>query len=147
VRRADLISAAVFVVLGLVTIFVAVPRYVARTAADGELSSAFMPYVAASLLTGAMVLLFLRQLRAPRANDDAPALPARSFAFIGTAVAVLAVAFALMESLGYLAGAVTLVAGFLLIVRAKPLVVVAAAVALPLALWLLFDKLLDFPLP
>ena len=54
-RRADLISAAVFVVLGLVTIFVAVPRYVARTAADGELSSAFMPYVAASLLTPAPV--------------------------------------------------------------------------------------------
>ena len=43
--------------------------------------------------------------------------------------------------------ALTIVAGFLLIVRAKNTVVLVAAVALPLALWLLFDKLLDFPLP
>lgn len=146
-RRADLISAAVFVVLGLVTMLVAVPRYVARTAADGELSAAFMPYVAAGLLTGAMALLFLGRLKGPRIDDDAPALTAGSWAFIGTAVAVLAAAFALMDSFGYLAGAATLVAGFLLIVRAKVRVVVGAAVALPLALWLLFDKLLDFPLP
>jgi hypothetical protein len=146
-RRADLVSAAVFVVLGLVTIFVAVPRYVARTAADGELSSAFMPYVAAGLATVAMALLFLTRLRQRGADDDVPALTARSWAFIGTATAVLAAAFVLMDTFGYLAGAAVLVAGFLLTVRARARVVVGAAVALPLALWLLFDKLLDFPLP
>jgi hypothetical protein len=146
-RRADLISAAVFVALGLVTIFVAVPRYVARTAADGELSAAFMPYVAAGLATAAMALLFLTRLRQRGAADDVPALTARSWAFIGTATAVLAVAFVLMDTFGYLAGAAVLVAGFLLTVRARAQVVVGAAVALPLALWLLFDKLLDFPLP
>jgi hypothetical protein len=148
VRRADLLTAALFVGLGLLTLFALVPRYVAQSATGGDLSPAFMPYVAAGLATGAMVLLFLTSLLGRRTPDGDPApLPARSWLFIGSATGVLAAAFALMETFGYLAGAGTLVAGFLLIVRAKIAVVLAAAVVLPLSLWLLFDKLLDFPLP
>jgi hypothetical protein len=148
VRRADLLIAAVFVVLGLVTIVAVVPRYVVQGGtADGDLSPAFMPYVATVLATAAMLLLALGHLRTRNDGADAAPLPARSGLFIGVATAVLAAAFVLMEAFGYLAGAATLVAGFLLIVRARLPVVLAAAVALPLALWLLFDKLLDFPLP
>jgi Tripartite tricarboxylate transporter TctB family len=147
VRRADLIVAALFVAVGLVTILVVVPRYVAASAAGGDLSPAFMPYVAACLATGAMALLFLTRLIGRTADADAPPLPARSWLFIGTAIALMAGAFALLDVFGYLAGAATLVAGFLLLVRAKIHIVLGAAVALPLALWLLFDKVLDFPLP
>jgi hypothetical protein len=147
VRRADLITAALFLVLGVLTILALIPRYVDAGAADGDLSPAFMPYVAAGLATGAMLLLLVTRLleRKPGAGDTP--LPPRAWLFIGTIVAVLAASFALMEAFGYLPGAAMLVAGFLLIVRADVKVALGAAVALPLALWLLFDVALDFPLP
>lgn len=146
-RRADIITAALFLVLGVVAIVALIPRYVDGGAADGDLSPAFMPYVAAGLATGAMLLLLLTRLldRRPGAGD-APLSP-RAWLFVVLIVAVLAASFALMEAFGYLAGAAMLVAGFLLIVRADLKVVIGAAVALPLALWLLFDVALDFPLP
>jgi hypothetical protein len=147
VRRAELVIAALFAVLGLVTIFVLVPRYVAGSAPAEDLSPAFMPYVAAALGTGAMALLFVTRLLGPAPAEDATPLPARSWVFIGSSAAVLAGAFVLMDLLGYLAGAAALVAGFLLMVRAGIKVVIGAAVLFPLALWLLFDRLLDFPLP
>lgn len=145
-RRAELFLSAVFVVLGLVTILVLVPRYVAGGLAAEDLSPAFMPYVAAGLATGAMALLFLTRLKSS-GNEDPTPLPARSWAFIGLAAAVLLAAFVLMDLLGYVAGAAAIVAGFLLMVRASVKVVLTVAAVFPAALWLLFDKLLGFPLP
>ncbi len=146
-RRADLLIAALFAALGLVTIFVLVPRYVAGAGPTDDLTPAFMPYVAAGLCTAAMALLFLTRLRRGTGDGGGRPLPARSWLFIGTAAGVLATAFVLMDSIGYFAGAAAIVAGFLLMVRAHLKVVIGASVLLPLALWLLFDKLLDFPLP
>ena len=145
-RRTELFLAAAFVVLGLVTMLVLVPKYVAGSVATEDLSPAFMPYVAAGLGTAAMALLFLTRLRSGDGEGPMP-LPARSWAFIGTVAALLAAAFALMDRFGYLAGAAALVAGFMLMVRASVRVVLAVAAVLPVALWLLFDKLLGFPLP
>jgi hypothetical protein len=145
-RRTELFLAAAFVVLGLVTMLVLIPKYVAGTVATEDLSPAFMPYVAAGLGTGAMALLFLSRLRSSDGDGPIP-LPLRSWAFIGTVAALLAAAFALMDRFGYLVGAAALVAGFMLMVRASVRVVLGVAVVLPVALWLLFDKLLDFPLP
>ncbi len=145
-RRAELFLAAVFVVLGLVTIVVLVPKYVAGSIDAEDLSPAFMPYVATALGTGAMVLLFLTRL-APGGGEDRTPLPARSWAFIGAATAVLVVAFVLMDTIGYIAGAAAIVAGFLLMVRASMRVVLGVTIAFPVGLWLLFDKLLGFPLP
>jgi len=145
VRRADLIIATLFAALGLVTIFVLVPRYVTNAGPAEDLTPAFMPYVAATLGTAAAVLLFLTRLR--RDDGDAAPLPGGSWVFIGAAAAIFATAFVLMDVVGYVAGAAVIVAGFLLMVRANPTVVIGASVVFPLALWLLFDKLLDFPLP
>jgi hypothetical protein len=147
VRGADLITAALFVVLGAVTIFVGIPLYVAGDAADGDLSPAFMPYVAVFLATGAMGLLFITRLLDRCADAGEPPLSPRASAFMGLSTAVLVASFALMEAFGYLAGAAMLVAGCLLIVRTDIKIALGAAAALPLALWLLFDKALDFPLP
>jgi Tripartite tricarboxylate transporter TctB family len=146
VRRTELFLAAAFVALGLVTMLVLVPKYVAGSVATEDLSPAFMPYVAAGLGTGAMALLFLIRLRRGGGEGPMP-LPARSWAFIGTVAALLVAAFVLMDRFGYLAGAAALVAGFMLMVRASVRVVLGVAIVLPVALWLLFDKLLDFPLP
>jgi hypothetical protein len=65
----------------------------------------------------------------------------------GTAAAVLAVTFLLMDVFGFLVGATAIVAGFMALARADIKVMVGTAIAFPVALWLLFDKLLGFPLP
>jgi hypothetical protein len=40
-----------------------------------------------------------------------------------------------------------LVAGFMILARAELRVIVGTAILFPIVLWLLFDKLLGFPLP
>ena len=138
--------AALFAALGLVTIFVLVPRYVTNAGPAENLTPAFMPYVAATLGTAAVALLFFTRLRRADGGDAAP-LPGRSWVFIGAVAAIFAAAFVLMDAVGYVAGAAVIVGGFLLMVRANLAVVIGASVLFPVALWLLFDKLLDFPLP
>jgi hypothetical protein len=145
-RRADLITAGLLVLLGLVTILVMIPTYVTGSARSGDLSPAFMPYVAAGLGTGAMALLFV--VRLARSGTDEPApLSGASWRFICTAAFVLGVTVVLMDRLGYLAGAAVIVAGFMALARADLKVIVGAAISFPVALWLLFDKALGFPLP
>jgi hypothetical protein len=146
-RRADLISAGVLLVLALVTIFLVIPTYVTGNGQNADLSPAFMPYVAAVLGAAALVMLLGARL-ARRVPDDAPPpLPKESWLFIGAAAVVLAATFVLLDSFGYLAGAAAIVAGFMALARAERKVVVGATIAFPLALWLLFDRLLGFPLP
>jgi hypothetical protein len=146
-RRTDIISAGVFLLLGLLAIFAVIPTYVAGGADDGDLSPAFMPYVAATLGTGAMALLLVARLVGRSADEEPAPLPKDSWYFLGAAAAVLAVAFVLMDFFGYLWGAAAIVAGFMSLARANLKVVVGTAIVFPLALWLLFAKLLGFPLP
>ncbi|MBN1238355.1 MAG: tripartite tricarboxylate transporter TctB family protein [Gammaproteobacteria bacterium] len=146
-RRADLISGALFVALGLVTILVIIPRYVTGGALGANLSPAFMPYVAAALATGAAALLCAGAIKRRAGADEPAPLPKGSWIFVATTAGVLAATFALMSYLGYLAGAAAIVAGFMGIARASVRVVVGAAAAFPVVLWLLFDRLLGFPLP
>lgn len=146
-RRADLISAALLVALGLATIFVIIPRYVTGSALGGDLSPAFMPYVAAELATGAAVLLLAGTIRRTADADEPAPLPKGSWIFVATTAGVLAATVALMSYFGYLAGAAAIVAGFMWIARASVRVVAGTAVAFPVVLWLLFDRLLGFPLP
>lgn len=151
-QRAELISAAVLTVLGLVAILWIIPDHVTIGMQSGELSPAFMPYVAAALGTAAMALLLVvriarRVAGTPDTDDAPPPLPRQSWYFIGTASLVLVVTFVLMSGFGYLVGAAAIVAGFMAIARARAKIIVGAAVSFPVALWLLFDKLLGFPLP
>lgn len=147
-----MISAAVLAVFGLVSLFWLIPGYVATSAATDDLSPAFMPYVAAALATGAAALLLvstiLRGRAAPAAAEvEASPLLSGSWLFIGTTVAILTVTFVLIDVFGYLPGAAVMVAGFMLLVRARWPIVIGTAIVFPLALWLLFDRLLEFPLP
>jgi hypothetical protein len=52
-----------------------------------------------------------------------------------------------MSLFGYLPGAAAIVIGFMGLGRARLRVVVGSAIGLPVALWLLFSRLLGFPLP
>jgi hypothetical protein len=97
--------------------------------------------LALSLLGG------LRLVRGAPLDSGTSWLSGPSWLFIGAATAVLATTFLLMQHFGYLAGAAAIVAGFMLMARARPKIVVIMTAALPLVLWLFFEKLLGFPLP
>ena len=114
---------------------------------NGDLSLFFMPYVAVALGVIAMILMLAARILHGRNNSESSLLPLASWVSIGTATAVLSVTLALMNFYGYLAGATTIVAGFMLMARARIWVVLGTAIALPVGLWLLFEKLLGFPLP
>jgi tripartite-type tricarboxylate transporter receptor subunit TctC len=119
----------------------------ANDAASGELSPAFMPVVAAALGLLAIVLMLVRRLAGPAAHSAATVMSRASWLFIGAAAAVMAVGFSVMSLFGYLPGAAAIVIGFMGLGRARLRVVVGSAIGLPVALWLLFSRLLGFPLP
>ncbi len=146
-RRTDLITASLLLALGLITLFVVIPGHVAETATTDDLSAAFMPYVAAGLGTLSMAMLAITSLARPHSGDRAAPLTKDSWYFIGASIAILATAFVLMSSLGYLYGAAVVVGGFMSLARADFKVTIVTAVLLPLALWLLFERALGFPLP
>jgi hypothetical protein len=107
-----------------------------------------MPYVATALATLAAALLLVTRLRRPTPDAEGSApMTGDSWLFLGASVVVLGSTFVLMDRAGYLWGASACVAGFMLLARARPAVIAGTAIAFPLALWLLFDKLLGFPLP
>ena len=134
-------------VFGLISIFWLIPQYVATSTQTDDLSPAFMPYVAAILCTAAAALLLATTIVRGAAVEEAAPLPKGSWLFIGTTVVILTLTFVLIDVLGYLPGAAAMVAGFMLLVRARWTIVVGTAIVFPVALWFLFSKLLEFPLP
>jgi hypothetical protein len=146
VRRTELITAAILVVLGLCAIGVLIPRYVDDASAGVALSPRFMPYVAAMLATGAALAAFVGALL--QRDDTLPApLTGASLRFFGACLVVLGGAYVLMSTLGYLVGGAAFVGGMLLVARAKPATIVVAAIVAPSVLWLTFARLLATPLP
>lgn len=142
-RRDELIVAVTLVVGGLLTIAVVIPRYVASAPLSGGLSPAFLPYVAAGLATLAALGVLLQCKRASAETSVARV----DLRFLFASAAVLAASYVLMTWFGYMIGAAALVAGLLKLARVKLVPLAIAAVAAPLALWLLFVALLATPLP
>jgi tripartite-type tricarboxylate transporter receptor subunit TctC len=120
---------------------------VATDVQERELSPTFMPYVAAAFGAAALALMLIARLAGGRIEAEQASMSARSWLFICLAAAVLAAAFTLMDLYGYFFGASAIVAGFMALARAKLWIIVGAGILFPVALWLLFDKLLGFPLP
>lgn len=146
-RKNELVTAALLVGAGFLAIAVAIPRHVAGTAVRGGLSPAFMPYVAAVLLTLAAVAMLVGALRHGHAGANHAGLTGADLRFLGLAALVLGGSYALMSLVGYVAGGIALVAGLLKLAGARPLTIVAAAVAAPAMLWLVFAVLFATPLP
>jgi hypothetical protein len=67
--------------------------------------------------------------------------------FLCAAATVLGASYALMALFGYVIAGAVLIAGLLKLARVKPVPLAIAAVAAPVALWLLFVELLAMPLP
>jgi hypothetical protein len=145
VRRTELLTAAVLVVLGLATILVVIPQAVDEAPVSGGLSPAFMPYVAAALGTAAALGWLVQLLR--HADPEPAAAERGDWRFIGLAVLVLGGAYWLMGVLGFVAGGAALVAGALALARARLATIAGVALVAPAALWWLFAHVLATPLP
>ena len=131
--------------LGLIAIFIVIPRAVVDAPASGGLSPAFMPYIAASLATLAALGWLASLLRG--ASADSTTAAEFDWRFVAAGATVLGVSFLIMCAFGYLAGGAVLVAGTLALARAKPATIILTAIVAPVVLWLLFGHLLATPLP
>jgi tripartite-type tricarboxylate transporter receptor subunit TctC len=128
-------------------------RAVARIDADanganrGGLSPAFVPIVAAALGLFAIVLMLAQRAGRDTMTLAESAMPRGSWLFIGTASLVMLVGYSAMTLLGYLPGAAAIIFGFMTLGRASSRVIAGCVIVLPVVLWLLFSRLLGFPLP
>jgi hypothetical protein len=147
VRKDELITAAALAVGGVLAITVVIPRYVAGTAVGGGLSPAFMPYVAAALVTLSALGILVGGLRHSDESASQARLTTAHLRFLGCCALVLGASYALMSVAGYVAGGIVLMAGLLGLARARLVTIVVAAVVAPTLLWLLFVELLATPLP
>ena len=147
-RRTEIIAATVLAAFSLVTILVIIPNYVAGGGHSSDLSPAFMPYVASGIILVAATVHGLKRLvRAhPDDGEEAP-LPAGSFLYLGSIAVTFVAAWIVTANFGYLIGGPVIVAGFMAMARARPIVVAGTAVVFPIAVWLFMEKLLGFPLP
>lgn len=146
-RKDELSIAVALVVAGLLTIAVVIPRYVVGSPIGTGLSPAFMPYVAAGLATLAALGMLLESFGRRDASAGSAGLTRANLKFLCACAVVLGASYALMSLFGYVAGGVALVAGVLALARVAPMTLAIAAVAAPVALWLLFVGLLATPLP
>ena len=115
-KRADIISAGVIAVFGLLLLFVVIPIWVPRHEEGGYgLGAQVMPRVTATLVTGLAVLFFLFRLFGRREQNDAekkedatPPIPRSSWIFLGTASLFIIAMTAMFTWVGFLATALNL---------------------------------------
>lgn len=145
-RKTDIVVASMLGVAWLVIALYVIPNYVG-TALAGTLSPTFMPYtvviIGLGLLTGVLVQRVLDKNSAP---GPAP-FDKRSAGFIAGMIATMFVAYFVIDRLGYLYGAPILIAGFMLLSRAKLWTIPIVAIATPFILWAVSWYGLTIPLP
>lgn len=149
-RRADLLAGALLVAFGLVVLLVVIPVWVPGHAEGSYgLRAQDFPLITAGAGTVLAALLVLRSLLAGggEGKEEAP-LEGRNWAFLAGAAAGLAAAFALFAFGGFWFGAPFTIAVFMLAMgERRPVALVATAALVPLAIWLVFWKMLGFTLP
>ena len=145
-RAVDCAAAALLAAAGFATIFVFIPMTVDDPGLD-DLPPAFMPEVAAVLMTTLAILLGLRTLWRRKGVEE-PSLGRRHASFVLLAILWLAAAFAAVALAGYLVGGAVAIVGAMLLMRIRrPLLIGGVACAAPLVLWAVFWQVLTIPLP
>ena len=145
-RAVDCAAAALLAAAGFATIFVFIPITVDDPGLD-DLPPAFMPEVAAVLMTTLAILLGLSSLWRRRDVGE-PSLDRRHASFLLLAILWLAAAFAAVALAGYLVGGAVSIVGAMLLMRIRrPLLIGGVACAAPLVLWAVFWQVLTIPLP
>ena len=148
-RRADIISAALLTVFGLLVIFVIIPIWVpGHDAGNYGLRAQDTPYLTMIVVTVLSAYLLLRKLFFDRDDSEKAPIPRESWVFLGIAGAVLIVTLILLQFIGILAGGPFVVAVFMYMMgERRPIAILATAIIAPVLVWAFFWKLLQFPLP
>ncbi|MGV0820849.1 tripartite tricarboxylate transporter TctB family protein [Martelella sp. AMO21009] len=142
-RRANIISGVVLVLLGLLTLVVIIPNAIGH-GPQGMMSPRLVPSMMMVVVVALSVLLVMSNLRAKPAQRDAepPILASELLALIKIGAVFLG-AIALFVWVSPLAGgAFLLVASLLVLGERRPLVIIGMTVGLLFAVWLLFYKIL-----
>lgn len=143
-RRANVVSGVLLSLFGLVMLVVVIPWQIEAGPAD-MMSPRLVPQIMMVTVTALALLLIVTNLRADPDETVAAASPiSRSeLAALAKIGAIFAVSLALYEWVSPLAAGAALVAGTLLALgERRLLVIVLMPSALLLALWLLFYKVL-----
>ena len=112
-----------------------------------EVSTLFMPIVALFIGFIGTAFLLVALVRNNATERHFWLLAPHSWFFVGLSIAVMLAGFSIMWLFGYLPGAAVIVSGFMILSKARLRYIIGCAIALPGVLWLLFSKLLGFPLP
>lgn len=147
-RRADIIAGLTLTVLGLLTIFVIVPREVGGTSQSGIAPDVF-PLTLLWIFTALAALLFASRLLDRRSAADGPPLELHNVAYIALTSIVLAAGFVAIATLGFVAGGAAIVAFTMLAMgsRRHALRVVLVSVLAPTAIYLVFKHVFTIFLP
>jgi hypothetical protein len=147
-RRAEIISAAILVAFGVLTMAIVIPTYVARGGQQVDLSPAFMPYIAVGIMTLVMAIFLVLKFVRPMPSDAEPnPLPMESWIYIGLVSAIFATTFFITSHFGFLVGGIVIVGGFMALARTPILPLVGISLVFPVAVWLTIEKLLGIVLP
>ena len=150
-RRADIISAALVTIFGLLVIFVVIPIWVpGHQEGNYGLRAQDAPLLTMVVATGLAAYLFVRRAFFDRGTeeDGSAPIPRDGWIFLGLIAVILIVTLLLMQYLGILAGGPFVVAVLMYMMgERRPIAIGAPAVIAPALLWAFFWKLLQFPLP
>ena len=148
-RRADIISASLITVFGLLVIFVVIPIWVpGHEEGNYGLRAQDLPYVTTIVATALALFHLVRRLFIDRSDDPYPPIPREGWVFLGIAAAVLVITVVLLQYIGILAGGPFVIAVLMYMMgERRPIAILGTAVLAPLAVWAFFWKLLQFPLP
>jgi hypothetical protein len=155
-KTADLVSAGLVALFGLLILFVVIPGWVPAHEEGGYgMGARVMPRVMATTVVVFAIAFFVSRLLGHRepgdgegqADEPAP-LDRGNWGFIGLAALFLVLVTAVFTWAGFLVAGPLTVAGFMLAMgERRPLAVLGAAILAPAAIWLFFWQLLRFPLP
>jgi len=147
-RKADIVSAVILFVGGLITIFVIIPLQTTEGEKYG-LPPAFFPTCSMVVLTVLSALLLLKGLFSSNKDTDPPApLDSRSWLNIGLLSALLFLSLAAIKYLGFIIGGILMVASFMIYMRERRLITISlVSLITPLVIYIVLWKFLRILLP
>jgi len=147
-RRADIVTAAILFVAGLLTVFVIIPLQTTAGERYG-LPPAFFPTCSMAAATAFSLLLLLRSLVQSRGDAVLPAsLTSRSWLHIGSVSALLFLCLGVIKYLGFIVGGILMVASFMIYMRERRLVTISlVSIITPTSIYFILWNFLRILLP
>ncbi len=147
-RRSDIISGFVFILFGLITIFIIIPNQISGTSAYGIAPDVF-PLTLIWIFTIFCILLCVNRLLSKKPTQDADSKVYIRWRFIGLVSLFLTTSFLLITYLGFIIGGIYTIAVVMLVMgeyRHKLRLILVTILA-PVFISLIFRHLFIIILP